>query len=104
MQKRIALVIILSMFYAMGMANIAHAKDPLNQPIKQLYSAPSEDSDKVFEIPIEVMLLDMSDDGDWYKVRIAYSIGPFNFSYVGWTKIPFADILAKKSEAELASF
>ena len=104
MRQRIAIAVLLSMFFAMGMASIAHAADPINFPLKVLYSAPSQDSNKVFEIPIEVRLLDVSEDGDWYKVKISYSVGPFSFSHVGWTNIPYADILAKKSEAELASF
>ena len=39
---------------------MAEEKDPLNFPIKQLYSAPMHDAGLIFEIPIEVVLLDIN--------------------------------------------
>ncbi|MFA6170054.1 MAG: hypothetical protein WCW67_00935 [Candidatus Margulisiibacteriota bacterium] len=65
-------------------------------PVKELYTAPSEDSNLVLSIPIEVKMLDMSADGNWYKVKIAYNLGPFSYTYIGWTKIPVGDIIVER--------
>jgi hypothetical protein len=66
-------------------------RSSVNYPVKKLYSAPSEDSNLVLAIPIDVRLLEISDDANWYKVQIQYSVGPFNYTYVGWAKIPVGD-------------
>ncbi|MFH1387152.1 MAG: hypothetical protein ABIH50_05760 [bacterium] len=68
--------------------------------IKELYSAPSENSNLVYKIPIDVKILEVSPDGNWHKVRIAYSFGPLSYSYVGWAKVPVGDILAARLETE----
>jgi hypothetical protein len=68
----------------------------LNIPVKQLRAAPLEDANVVYEIPITTELLDISSDGNWFKVKISYAIGPFSYTYVGWTQIPVAKILAER--------
>jgi hypothetical protein len=104
MRKTIAIIILLSLIFAFQGA-VASEKDPLDIPVKQLYSAPLEDSNLIWDIPIEVKLLDISKDGNWYKVKISYNIGPFGYTYVGWSHIPVADILAKRNQEtpEIAS-
>lgn len=72
--------------------------DPLEVELKQLYSEPTKNSNLIFEIPIEVKLLDVSENYDWYKVKISFGIGPFVYTYVGWTKIPLTQILAEREE------
>ncbi len=72
--------------------------DPLNVELKELYSEPTKNSNLIFAIPIEVKLLDVSEDYDWYKVKISFGIGPFVYTYVGWIKIPLTQILAEREE------
>ncbi|MDD5382292.1 MAG: hypothetical protein PHH60_01370 [Candidatus Margulisbacteria bacterium] len=91
-----ALVILLSLIILAGICYAA--KDPYSLPVKKLYSAPSADSNLILDIPIEVKLLDVSEDGNWYKVKISYNIGPFNYTYVGWSNIPVGEILASRAE------
>lgn len=99
MKKLIAIVLLLTFILVGQAALAADQKDPLDIPIKQLYSAPAEGSNLILDIPIDVKLLDISEDGNWYKVRLSYGIGPFNYTYVGWTNIPVAEILAKREKA-----
>ena len=97
MKKWIAVILLLSISIALaGSAALAEAKEPLNIEVKQLRSAPMEDANLVFDIPCEVRLLDVSADGNWYKVKIAFYIGPFGYTYVGWTYLPTSEILAKR--------
>lgn len=72
--------------------------NPLNLAIKQLYAAPNDGSQLVYSIPIEVTLLDVSEDANWYKVKIQYNFGPLNYTYVGWTKIPVTEIISKREK------
>lgn len=72
--------------------------DPLNLAIKQLYATPNDGSQLVYSIPIEVTLLDVSEDANWYKVKIQYNFGPLNYTYVGWTKIPVTEIISKREK------
>ena len=71
----------------------ASASDPLDISLKKLHAAPASESKVVFEIPIEVKILDVSKDFDWYKVNITFKIGPFGQSHTGWVKIPFVEVL-----------
>ena len=90
MKKLIAITIILT-----ALAGIVWAGFP-PVPIKKLHASPSEDASLVLDIPIEVRLLDISADHNWYKVKIAYAFGPFNYTYIGWANIPVSDILTPK--------
>lgn len=101
MKKLIAGVLIL--IFCLFQGAFALEKEPFDMPVKQLYSAPTDASNIVFEIPIEVKLLDISEDNNWYKVKISYWVGPFSFTYVGWAPIPVGQIMAEREEAELAA-
>src|SRR3989338_7676027 len=92
-----SIILLLAVLLA-GVSFAAAAKAPFNIPLKNLYSAPDENSNRVFSFPIEVKLLDVSEDGNWYKVKIAYAFGPFGYTYVGWTRIPVGEILAERAE------
>ena len=74
----------------------AASKDPLAMKVDKLYSAPDENSNLVFDIPIDVQMLDASTDGNWYKVKIAFNLGPLCYTYIGWAKIPVGDLLASR--------
>jgi hypothetical protein len=71
--------------------------DPYDIQVKKLYSAPDENSNLVYNIPIEVKLLNISEDSNWYKVKISFSLGPLSYTYVGWAEIPVGEILAARS-------
>jgi len=68
----------------------------LNFAVKELYSSPSANSNLIYKIPIEVKLIDISDDGNWYKVKLSYAIGPFTYTYIGWAEIPVGETLFAK--------
>jgi hypothetical protein len=95
MKKIIAILIGLTILAGAG---LAAAKEPYSLQVKKLYSAPEETANVVFDIPIDVKLLDMSNDGNWYKVKISFSLGPLCYTYVGWAKIPVGDIIASRLE------
>lgn len=92
-----ALVIILGLVLLAGVGYAA-VHEPYSMQVKKLYSVPDENSNIVFDIPIDVKLLDMSNDGNWYKVRISFNLGPLGYTYVGWAKIPVGDIIASRLE------
>ena len=54
------------------------------------------DFNLIYNIPVEVKLLDVSADANWYKVEISYSLGPLSYTYQGWTQIPIGAILAER--------
>jgi hypothetical protein len=95
MRKLIAILII---FTIVLMANTLAAaqSDTLKIPIKKLYSSPKENSKLIFDIPMEVNIIEISEDGNWFRVEVSYSFGLLSNSFVGWTHIPIAEILAEK--------
>ena len=94
--KRAFIILLLTAVLG-GLAFAAAApKDPYGLQVKKLYSTPDENSNLIYSIPIDVKLLDISEDGNWYKVKIAYAFGPFSYTYVGWAEIPVGSILAAR--------
>ena len=87
----------MALFLSAG-TTLAAELTPVNYPIKSVYSAPSEDSNLIYRIPIEINLLDVSPDGNWYKIRLSYRIGPLCPTFVGWAKIPVGDIMAQREK------
>ncbi len=99
MKKLIAITLLISVFF-LGQAVLA-SHEPLDLTVKTLYSAPLEDSNVIYNFPIEVKLLDISPDGNWFKVKISFYIGPFGYTYVGWANIPVTNILAERDTETL---
>jgi hypothetical protein len=63
-------------------------------PIKLLHEEPSEESPVAFEIPIDVTLLGMTADRNWYKVRVEYDLLFLgHYVYTGWVRAPLAKYL-----------
>ena len=90
---------ILILLFVILSANIALGQiAPVS--LKKLYAAPSSASKLVYDIPVEVTLLDMSDDLNWYKVKIAFNIGPLQYKYTGWTKIPVGEEIVTRMEKQ----
>ena len=102
MKKLIAGLLISA--FILASAGFAAGGNPLNYPIQRLYAAPTEDSNLIFEIPIDVKLLDISEDANWHKVEISFGIGPFIYTYVGWTYIPLKQLLREKELPNAALF
>jgi len=102
MRKLIAILIVL--VFCLGLGALAQEEETLNVPVKLLYSAPFEGSDLVYEIPIDVSVLDVSLDGDWCKVRISFNLGPLSYIYVGWANVPVQQTLndREKRPTEIA--
>lgn len=97
MKKLLLIALVIAFSLCVG-TNYAEEKYPYDFAVREIYSAPSENSNLVLRIPIEVKLLDISDDCNWFKVKVAYSLGPLNYTYVGWTKIPIGDSLATREK------
>jgi len=53
-----------------------------------LYAQPDKNSGVVFEIPIEVALLSMTEDLNWFRVKIRFSVGFIHYEHYGWVNIP----------------
>jgi hypothetical protein len=73
------------------------AVDPYNHQVRSLYAQPDGNSKVVYNIPIEVRMLDVSDDANWYKVKIQFNLGLASFNFAGWAYIPVGQILAERS-------
>jgi len=101
MMKWIAGLIILIVFISVGLCGFAQAENLMAYQIKELYAAPDAESKLVYSIPIEVKLLEVSEDYNWYKVRISFSFGPLSSTYVGWTNIPVGEIIAERGKLPL---
>lgn len=98
---RAAAIILLSLILLSALALSGSAMiDPYDYPIVKLYKEATTYSNEVYKIPIEVKLLDLSEDLTWFKVKIKFSLGPLNFDYVGWTYLPVSKLLAEKAEKE----
>jgi len=97
MKKSLAILFVL--FISVGVVFADQVTSaPYNIKVKALYSAPDENSNVIFNLPVDVSLVDVSEDGNWYKVKIAYNLGPLNYTYVGWTQIPVGSVLASRAE------
>ncbi|OGC16128.1 hypothetical protein A2526_05700 [candidate division WOR-1 bacterium RIFOXYD2_FULL_36_8] len=89
-----AILIILFLLPVFGYAQ----NEPYNIDVKSLYSDPDGNSKLVYEIPIEVKLLDISKDANWYKVYLKFFLGPIEFKSIGWAYIPIGTILAEREK------
>jgi hypothetical protein len=98
MKKTIAILGLFLLFFSVVTPIYGADQGSVNLPVKKLYTAASTNSNLVLDIPIEVKLLDISADGNWYKVKIQYAFGPFVNTYVGWANIPVGEILASRAE------
>lgn len=94
---KIVLILIVAVLLV-SFFSCAYAQLPSPIKIKDLYADASGLSKVVYQIPIDVVLLDISPDSNWYKVSIAYNIGPARFKYSGWAYIPIGIVLAQKTK------
>jgi len=85
--------------FIIGFFGASFASEPYSHDIKKLRAAPDPEARVLYEIPIEVKMLDVSEDANWYKVRISFYLGPINFVYSGWAFIPVGQILTERYES-----
>jgi hypothetical protein len=86
-----------------GQLSASLGEESYDLQVKKLYASPEVEAKVVYEIPLEVKLLDLTDDFNWYKVYIKFNIGPANFRYTGWAYIPIGNLMAEKSKAKLTA-
>ena len=64
-------------------------------PIKRLLASPSAESNVNFEIPIDVRIIGMTPDKNWFKVKIAYDLVFLGrYEYTGWVYAPIENVAA----------
>jgi hypothetical protein len=95
---RATLLILLTALLLTAPALAQAGNDPLDLQVKKIYSAPDQSSGLVYDIPIEAKVLDVSENNNWYKVKIAFKLGPFSYNYIGWAYIPVGDFVAERSK------
>ncbi|MBU0573582.1 MAG: hypothetical protein KKH83_03790 [Candidatus Margulisbacteria bacterium] len=91
--KKIAVLLLIALFVCQG---ISFASAPLDYKVTKLFQEPSAGSKLVYEIPVEVRLVDISEDANWYKVKIFFNLGPVRFAYEGWAEIPVGETLLSR--------
>lgn len=96
--KRAPIIMFILVFLAGLCLAAAPESNPLSLPVKQLHAAPDADSSLIYKIPIDVEILDISADTNWYKVKIAFRLGPLGYTYVGWAKVPVGEVLSMRSQ------
>ena len=92
-----AILFVLFFAFIAAFFSVAYAiDDPYNIQLKTLYANPGANNKVVYDIPIDVKMLDVSEDLNWYKVKIQFNIGPACFRYTGWAYIPVGNIIADR--------
>ena len=94
--KNSILKLIVGLLLVCFLASGASAVIKYEQPIKILYAKPSQDSAIVFEIPVEVTVLGIMEDLNWFRVRIQFAF----FDYTGWVNIPVGNTFNVKIAPE----
>jgi hypothetical protein len=102
MKKSIAIFTLFTIIL-MGNTLAVAQNNSLKIPIKKLYSAPKENSKLIFDVPMEVNIIEISEDGNWVRVEVSYSFGLLSNSFEGWTYIPLSEIMAKKESESTES-
>ena len=81
-------------------ASSAAAIVPANLPIKLMYAEPNEDAEIVFEIPVEIALLSLTEDLNWFRVKIRFEFAFIVYEYIGWVHLPVGEIFNLPKLAE----
>ncbi|MFA4858245.1 MAG: hypothetical protein WC901_06840 [Candidatus Margulisiibacteriota bacterium] len=87
MTKTIVCTLLLALVLAAA-APMSQAFVPFKTQLKTLYADPNKDADVVFRFPIEVTMLGMTEDLNWFKVRIKFELAFIRYEYTGWVNIP----------------
>lgn len=92
-------IIILILLFFLGIAMAQSKMLFFDIPVKKIYAEPNFNSNIIYEIPIEVRALGVSEDRNWYKVIISFDLVFLGkYEYTGWCYIPLADIFSKEAQ------
>jgi hypothetical protein len=93
------LVIVLVFAFAATLAAASQRMAFFDFPIKKMHAEPRHDAHVVYEIPIEVRMLGVSEDRNWYKVRISFDLVFFGkYEYTGWCFAPIGDLINENEQ------
>ena len=103
--RRIALTLLIFCLITAFFVCFVYAEESytaFKMPFKKLLSEPRKDANLVYEIPVDVKLLGISADKNWYKVCIEFDIifiGHHKFT--GWVFAPIEDQIKLAEEKEV---
>ena len=105
MKAKIAAILLLLAFILLAVALSAASPGGnvyFNLPIKTLLAEPTPEAEVVYDIPIDVKMLGISEDKNWYKVRIAFDLVFLGrYEYAGWVYAPeLKDLFLGKASPE----
>lgn len=89
MRNKIPVILIL-----VGILAFGALATPLNVTIKKMHESPAANSKVVYEFPIDIILLDVSDDLNWFKVRIKFEFAFIRYDFTGWVNIPVNKVIS----------
>lgn len=90
--KNLILRLIASFLLVCALSTSAAAIVDVNLPIKLMYAEPDENSEVVFAFPLEIVFLSMTEDLDWYRVKIRFEFMFAPYEYIGWVYIPVGSL------------
>jgi hypothetical protein len=64
---------------------------PFKNQLKTMYAEPDPTSEVVFVFPLEITMLGMAEDLNWFKVKIKFELAFIRYEYTGWVNIPVGD-------------
>lgn len=103
-------LIIVSILLIFGLISPIYAEDIsetniyTDLPLSTLYAFPDKNANVVLKVPMDVRVLSISADTNWYKVKISYDFGLLGKnSYVGWVYMPIGEVLEARKTGPLAS-
>lgn len=98
--KKTAILLIFAFVFGLGLAGLSIAQNyPVNYQLKELRADPDNEAKLIYSIPLEVKMLEISEDYNWYKVKISFSFGPLCSTYIGWANIPIGDVITAQAKA-----
>ena len=85
-------------FIALIIFQLYSLADQFNpQQIKKILASPTKNASVNFEIPMDVTILDVTDDLNWYKVKIGFDfLG--HHEYQGWSYIPIGNYIRENEK------
>jgi hypothetical protein len=68
-----------------------------NLPLKTMYAEPTEEANVVYEFPIDVRILGMTRDKNWFKVSMEFDLLFLgHYKYSGWVHAPLGDMIEQE--------
>jgi hypothetical protein len=68
-------------------------------PVKKLLAEPKEDAHMLYEFPIDVRMLGVTEDLNWFKLSVEFDLLFLgHYKYTGWVHAPLGDILRESDQ------